>query len=124
MIVEVGFDVFKEFSPSIDWIVETSALKHFPLKGAYKGFRPSVVVGISTRGHALAHARGFEEGPEGFAAVLTPPVAVKDRLREFGTRLYGLLERRDDQLRAQIIPETPPNDTPGAEIDHHGQVKP
>ena len=55
MGVVVGFDVGEEFDAGIGVGDERAVGKHLGLEGADEGLGPGVVIGIGTRGHALAH---------------------------------------------------------------------
>ena len=122
--VVVGFDVGEDFYAGIGVIDEGAVLEHFGFQGAHEGLGPCVVIGIGTRGHALAHPGVAQEFSVSGAAVLAAAVAVEDKAGKRAARSQGLFEGVGDQVSTQVPGQGPADDLARTEIDHHGQIKP
>ena len=55
--VVVSFDESEDLGAGIVLVKEAAALQHLGFECANEGFRPSIVVGIGTRRHALLNVR-------------------------------------------------------------------
>lgn len=121
--VVVSIDVLKDLDARVGRSIEAAALKHFVFEGADEGLGPGVMVGVGASGHALAEA-GLGEGlAEGGAGVLAAAVAVEDGALS-GAGLECLPEGVEDEIRAEMIGQSPAEDAPGVEVDDDGEVEP
>ena len=122
--VVVGFDVGEDLDVGIGVGDESAVLEHLGLEGAHEGLGPGVVIGIGTRGHALAHPGRAQEISVSAAAVLAATVAVEDQAGERMAGSQGLLERSDDQVSAQMVGQGPADDLARTEINDDREIKP
>ena len=122
--VVIGFDEGEDFDVGIGVGDESAVLEHFGLEGAHEGLGPGVVIGIGTRGHALADPGRTQEISVSAAAVLAATVAVEDQAGQRIARSQGLLESSADQISAQMVGQGPADDLARAEVDDHGQIEP
>ena len=82
------------------------------------------MIGIGTRGHALADSGRAQEISVSAPAVWATTVAVEDQAGERMAGSQGLIERIDDQGSAQMVGQGPADDLARAEVDDHGQIEP
>ena len=107
--VVVTFDVFEDFSAGVAGVLEATILEHLVFEGSDERLGPSVVIGVGARGHALAQASLGQGLTEGGAPILAAAVAVEDGAI-YGACLESLVERIEDEIRAQVVGQAPTDD--------------
>jgi hypothetical protein len=79
VVAVAGFDEVEDIEASVGLGGEAAALEHFVFEGAHERFRPGIVVGIGTGGHALDDVCLFQDEALRTTAVLAPTVSVEDQ---------------------------------------------
>ena len=120
--VVVAVDERGDFGTEVAGVDEAAVLQHLSFERAHERLGSSVVAGIGSCGHALAHSREPQVVAEGSAAVLTASVAREAQPSGVASGGDGLLHGNDDQIAAQVIGQGPANDASGAQVDDDGEV--